>query len=180
MASVELDYILEADTLRDACQHDDFLTDGGEMLMRLRLDTVEVFGQTEDAYHAWQEHLRRNNLPLHVPSSAWLPLSVIWIATSVEEAFTRLREEGHSDLLSLASAIHLEQQGETVAVYLSRERVGQALLTEVHAAFVAFAERVRDDFLALCPQLTDHATLGYWFRREDAPPPQVSPPPILL
>jgi hypothetical protein len=180
---IELDYILEADALREACRHHDLLTDlelsEWEMLMRLRIGDVEVFGQTDEEYQAWLEHLRRNNIPLDVPSPAWSRLSVLWIATTVDDAFVRLQEKGHSELSSLDCVIHLVQQGETVRVFLSHDRVGQASMAESHAAFAVFADRVRDDFLAVCPALINHVTLGYWFRREPNPP-QVLPPPILL
>jgi hypothetical protein len=140
------------------------LTDRGlldwEMLMRLRIGAVEVFGHTDEEYRAWLERLQRYGLPQDVPSPAWTRLSVLWIAVCVEEAFARLHQEGRSDLPSLASVIYLEQAGETVAVFLSRERVGQAPLAEVQAAFAAYAERVRDDFLAICPALQTTSRLA--------------------
>lgn len=179
--NVELDYILDIAVLQDTCEHDDRLADldEWEMLMRLRIGAVEVFGHTDDEYHAWQESLRRHDVSLHVPSPAWSRLSVLWIASSVEEAFSALQRDGHSDLPSLDCVIRLVRHDENVAVTLRPDRTGHAPLVEVQAAFEAFAERVRTDFLAVCPRLAAHPSLGYWFRNEDPPPP-VSSLPILL
>jgi len=183
MCSIEFDYIFEADVLREACRQSDLRTDYAlsewEMLLRLCVGDVEVLGRSDEDYHAWLKNLRRYNVALHIPSPAWSRLSVLWIASSVESAFARLREEGHSDLDSLDCAIHLVQQDDMVTVFLSRDRVGQAPMAEMYAAFAAFAERVRRDWLAICPQLTDHVTLGPWFRGEGESP-EVPSEPILL
>lgn len=168
--------------MRQACQRCDLLTDYAfserEMLMRLRVGDVEVFGQSDENYQVWLENLQRNNLPLDIPSPAWSRLSVLWIATGVEGAFTRLREKGYGDLGSLDCAIRLVQQDNTVTVYISDDRTSQAPMVELYAAFADFADRVRRDFLAICPRLADHVTLGPWFRQEDEPP--VTLPPVIL
>jgi len=179
--SVEIDYILEEDALRQACRRRGLLTDYAfsewEMLMRLRVGDVEVFGRSDEDYQVWLETLRRNNLPLDIPSPAWSRLSVLWIATGIEVAFTHLGEKGYGDLGSLDCAIRLARQDDTVTVSLG-DRVGQAPMVELYVAFAGFAEQVRHDFLAICPRLADHVTLGPWFRREDTPP--VEPLPAIL
>ncbi len=73
--------------MRQACRRRDLLTDYAfpewEMLMRLCIGSVEVFGQSDEDYQAWLESLRRNNVRLDIPSPAWSRLSVLWIATGV-------------------------------------------------------------------------------------------------
>lgn len=167
---IEMDYILDADAIRKECQRSDLLMDytlsEWEMLMRLRIGSVEVFGHTEEEYQRWMADLKSNNISLNVPSSAWSLLSVLSIAVSVDSAFHHLREERHTEIDSLDSVIRLSRQDEMVTVSVSRDWFAQASYEELKMAFAAFAERVRQDFLALCPQLRDHVTLGSWFRGE--------------
>jgi hypothetical protein len=178
-----LDYILEAEALRKDCLRPDVLRDYAlpewEMLMRLRIGEIEVFGRTQEEYQRWVEHLRSNNLPVDVPSAAWSRLSVLSIAVDVERAFSQLRETGTAEIDSLDCSIHLELDGSKVRVWVRRDRVGQALLTDVHAGFTAFAERVRLDFLAICPELRGHVTLGTWFRGEPREPTTGEPGSVI-
>lgn len=167
---IEIDYIFDADAVRDGCQRQDLLSDytlpEWEMLVRLRVNGIEVFGQTEEEYQRWKRDLESNNVSLPVPSSAWSLLSVLSIAVSADSTFGRLQEEGYGDIDSLDCVIRLARQDDAVTIYIRRDRIGRASYAEMHAAFTAFAERVRRDFLSLCPRLRDHVTLGPWFRGE--------------
>jgi len=168
---IEMDYVFDVRSLRQECQGQDLLSDytlsEREMLMRLHVDGVEVFGQAEDEYQRWMDKLESNNVSLHVPSSAWTLLSVLSIAASVDSAFYRLRKTGRSDVDSLDCVIRMTQLRGIVTVYIRTDRVGQASYKDMYATFTLFAERVRRDFLSVCPQLRNHVTLGPWFRGED-------------
>lgn len=165
---VEIDYILDADALRNECRYQDLLSDytlpEWEMLMRLRVGEVEVFGHTEEEYQRWMANIESNKLSLHVPSSAWSFLAVLSVAVSVDSAFDRLREDGRSDIDVIEGVILMERQDNIAMIYIDRDRVGQASVEEMYSAFASFAGRVRDDFLSICPQLRDHVTLGPWFK----------------
>lgn len=168
----DIDYILDAQALRDKCQHQDILSDytlsEWEMLMRLRIGNVEVLGHTRENYESWMVNLERNKVSLKVPSEAWSLLSVLAIAVSVEDAFAHLRAEGHADIDSLDCVMRLTQRDDMVMAHVDPRLVGVAPYVELYAAFAAFAQRVRDDFLSICPQLRHHVTLGAWFRGEDS------------
>lgn len=174
MTVIDLDYIPDLDTLRRKCPGlpTDYELLEWEMLMRLRIDDVEVFGSTEEEFQRWLDRLRRNNLPLRVPSSAWTNLSVLWIALGVDEAFRRLKEAGTAALNSLDSLVHLACHDDLVRIYLRKDRIGQAPFGELYSVFESFAERVRGDFLSACPGLEDHVTLGPWFRTGKLEPAQ--------
>src|SRR5207248_8543328 len=111
-----------------------------EMLVRLRVDDVEVLGQTGEEYQRWMKDLESNNVSLQVPSSAWSLLSVLSIAVSVDSAFCRLREEGHADIDSLDCVIRMARQDDNVTVHVRHDRIGRASYGEMYAAFTAFAE----------------------------------------
>jgi hypothetical protein len=155
-----------------------------EMPMRLRIDSTEVFGSTQEEYQQWLDRLRRYNVPVPVPSSAWTPLSVLWIAAEIDDVFRHLRDKGIAQLNSLDTVIDLEREGDLVKVFLWRDRTGQAPFAELYSAFKSFAERVRHDFLSVCPELQDHVSLGTWFRtgrsnpatREQSTPIYLPPP----
>lgn len=167
---VEIDYIFDADACWHRCQEQDVLVDQSlldwEMLMRLRMGDVEVLGYTEEEYQRWMNDLKRFDLSLQVPSSAWSLVSVLSIAISIEGAFRQLRESDHADIDSLDFVMRLDKRGDLVLAHIRRDRIGQALYREMYPAFAGFAERVRNDFLTVCPRLRDHLTLGPWFRGE--------------
>jgi hypothetical protein len=169
---VELEYIFDADLVASQCAHPDVLVDYAiidlEMLVRLRVGDVEVFGQSEEGYQRWAEHLRQHHLALHVPSSAWALLSVLSIAVSVQGAFRRLRDDGQAVIDSLDCVIRLARQGDEVSVQVGHDgvRVGRAAYTKLYNVFTSFAERVRCAFLSVYPHLAEHVTLGPWFRGE--------------
>lgn len=168
---VELEYILDVEALRIACQSDDaqMLPDYAflelEMPARLRIGDVDVFGHSADEYEQWMRSLANHNLPSQVPLPAWTLLPVLSLAISSGDAFARLNAQGHADIDAIDAVIWLEQQrGPIVEIYMSRDRIGRASLAELQAGFASFAERVRQGFLSVCPQLRDHATLGPWFK----------------
>ena len=181
---VELEYIFEKAWLMDACQDPGLVFDDSvsewEMLMRLRLGDVEVFGNTESEYQRWLERLRRYKVTRIPPSSSWTTLSVLWIAMSISSAFFDLTEKGQAELPSLDCVIRMERHEDAVIISSHPGRIGRAPYADVQDAFFSFASRVRQDFLSVCPQLRQHGTLGWWFRGETAPSALGKPGNVIL
>lgn len=173
---IDVDYFFEADALRHLCEDGKALTDldltEWEMLMRLSVGEVEVLGQSEEHYQRWRDQLKRDNITLDVPSAAWCRVPILSVAMSVEDAFSRLHEDGYAELATIDEpVIRLTQTGDLVTIRVDHDRAGYAPRAELYDVLAAFADRVRDDFLAVCPQLRDHRQLGWWFRGDDPPPP---------
>jgi hypothetical protein len=172
---VELDYIFEAVVLQRECQRPDILSDTDlkyDLVMptRLQVGGTEILALTETEY---QTHAFRDRLP----SAAWDFIPVLMIAAFVDTHFRRLREQGYSDIIFLDPDLRLTLHGDivTVSYFYSGAPHGEARYDELYSAFVAFGERVRRDFLSVCPILRDYEELGVWFKYGVAPNSMMDP-----
>lgn len=162
---VELDYIFEDNTLRTECQNTDILSDTSlkydiQMPVRLLVGGTEVFDLTTVKFINYTPHV-------HLPSSAWDYIPVLQMAAFVDEHFLQLREQGYCDIIFLDPDLRLTLHGDIVRVsyFFSGAPYGEAPYEEIYNSFSIFSERVRHDFLAVCPVLQEHIELGAWFRR---------------
>lgn len=162
---VELDYVFEVNELRRECQRADILSDTDlkyelSMPMRLRMGETEIFELTEEEY---QSQAFRDRLP----SAAWDFIPVLKIAAFVDTYFSRLRKEGYCDIIFLDPDLRLTLHGDivTVGYFYAGAPQGRAPYEDLYDVFATFSERVRHEFLSICPMLIDHVELGEWFRR---------------
>ncbi len=93
-------------------------------------------------------------------------LPVLMFALFGQERFRRLHERGTDAILILEPDLKRVSHGPSVSIgyeYKSAPR-GEAPYDEIYDAFTASGNRVRRDFLAVCPDLAQHTKLGSWFR----------------
>lgn len=161
-----LDYILDERQVIALCERDDLLAYDDidydiVMPTRLCMNDVEVLGVRE-TFH--QSNLHRKNLP----SAAWNPVPILALSFYATDALRELRQEGHYNWHLGDPDLFLELRDEVVLASFDVMgfELGQASYGEVEASIIAFADRVRQDFIRICSRLCDHYTYGAWFRGE--------------
>ena len=162
---VVLDYLFDAVEVASLCARSDLLLDDGldrSVLMPLRLEMngVEVLGVGDD-FHRGNPHRR------DLPSQAWTPVEILEWAFYALPVLGELREVGHT-AFGCDPGVAIELRGNVVHASFDggSGHVGEATLEEFERALVAFASRVRQDFIRVCPRLCDHRAYGAWYRGE--------------